>query len=121
MPSTNHRDFKRILFSVKTELEHQDKIFTGELLDISLKGALITFSDEPSIKLNEECILRIQLPSSEITLLFDSKLVHQENQHYGFQFLSEDDVTIGHLRRLLELHLGDDAEVEHELSFLLSP
>ena len=45
-----------------------------------------------------------------------AKLAHQEENHYGFVFQSEDLDTFAHLRRLLELNLGDSEIVDHELT-----
>jgi hypothetical protein len=109
------RKFHRIPFQCQSQVRCGDKTYAAELLDISMKGALMLVRDMPEWKMEHLCFLDIKLVSSDIHLQFEAKLSHQEESHYGFVFLSEEIDTFAHLRRLLELNLGDSEIIDREL------
>ncbi|MBN2707035.1 MAG: PilZ domain-containing protein [Deltaproteobacteria bacterium] len=113
-----NRNFSRIRFQAHTKIEINTHSYGGELLDISLKGALISASDRLPIKLEEDVRIRVFLPSSSIALSFNARLVHLEQNRYGFKFTGYDAESMTHLRRLLEFNLGDQDQVVRELYFL---
>ena len=112
------RIFCRVQFVADVRLTFENKVFAGELLDLSLKGALMRPTAEFPIAVGHKGELSFFLTSSETTLQFTVELVHTHEKHLGFRFLSEDIDSITHLRRLIELNVGDDAPVTHELAFL---
>ncbi|MFQ5650678.1 MAG: PilZ domain-containing protein [bacterium] len=115
------RRFSRIKFVTDVQVEYGKHTFEAELLDISLQGVLLQFK-EPApleIDLGDTCDLHLVLAPSEIRLQFSMKLVHNKTGQFGFNFLSEDIETMAHLRRLIELNLGDEGKVTRELPFLL--
>ncbi len=111
----NRRKFSRIKFVTDVQIEFNNKIFPGELLDISLNGALFCSKSHISIKEGNCCKLRFALHPSEINLVFYAELVHLHQNKLGFKFLSEDIDTMSHLRRLLELNIGDHDKITREL------
>jgi len=113
---TEKRKFCRIPFQCQTQVKSGKRTYAAELLDISMKGALVLMRDTPDWPTDHIAFLDIKLVNSDIHLQFEAKLAHREGTHYGFIFLSEDLETFTHLRRLLELNLGDAEIVEHELS-----
>ena len=110
------RKFHRIPFQCQSQVKCGDRTYAAELLDISMKGALMLVRDMPNWQMGHTCFLDIKLVNSDIHLQFEAELAHCEEQHYGFIFRSEDLDTFSHLRRLLELNLGDAEIVDHELS-----
>ncbi len=114
------RYFSRINFTAKSQIDLNDKIYSGELLDLSLRGALIKFEEQISTKMNDKCTLTIHLHSSDIRLIFDAELVHIHQKGLGFKFISEDVGTMTHLRNLLSLNVGDYDKITDELEFWLS-
>ncbi|PLX72336.1 MAG: PilZ domain-containing protein [Desulfuromonas sp.] len=118
---SKERKFQRIPFLCQSVVKCSDRNYAAELLDISMKGALLNIRDLPDGQLGHTCFIDIKLESSDIHLLFEAKLVHREGEHAGYVFQSENLETFTHLRRLLELNLGDDAIVNRELSDLLTP
>ena len=115
----DRRYFSRIKFSAQTQIECNNKVYEGKMLDISLKGALLHFKDHIPLEKSDHCVIRIYLHSSDITLVFDAELVHLCNNNLGFKFLSEDIDTITHLRKLLSLNVGDYDKITDELAFWL--
>ncbi len=113
------RNFSRINFAANAQIEFNSEIFESELLDIALKGALIRPKTQTPLERGNCCILRIFLHSSDITLTFNAELVHIQQNDLGFRFINIDIDTMTHLRRLLDLNIGDQDKITNELSFLL--
>ena len=113
------RYFSRINFAAQSQIEVNDKVYSGELLDLSLRGALLNFKENIPLNMNDSCTLTIHPNSSEIKLIFDAVLVHIHQNHLGFKFISEDVGTMTHLRNLLSLNVGDYDKITDELEFWL--
>lgn len=112
----NSRRFRRVPFAAEVSLTVGQDYWTGELLDLAMKGALVETMDPLPIPVGTECALGIALPGTAISLDFEAKLVHIEGQNYGFKFISEDLQTLTHLRKLIELNTGDVETTRSELS-----
>lgn len=113
------RYFSRINFTAQSQIEINDKVYQGELLDLSLRGALLRFKDHIPLEKCDHCTLSIHLHSSDIKLIFDAELVHIHQNNLGFKFISEDIGTMTHLRNLLSLNIGDYDKITDELEFWL--
>lgn len=113
------RYFSRINFTARTQIEFSGNVYEGELLDLSLRGALLSFKDQVPMKMNDSCTLIIYLHSSDIKLLFEAVLTHIHKNNLGFKFVSEDVGTMTHLRNLLSLNVGDYDKITDELDFWL--
>ena len=94
-------------------------ITNGELLDISLNGALIRTPKDLDLPMNTEIILEIVFPMSNLTLIFTTSLVHSSDQCLGLKFISTDQETMAHLRRFFEFNVGDEEQVNREMSMLI--
>jgi hypothetical protein len=110
------RRFRRIPFEAEVTLNIGHHVFSGELLDVAMRGAMVGTSDSLPLDLGATCTLCIALPGSPISLEFKVELVHYEEHHYGFKFISEDLDTLTHLRKLIELNTGDVETTRSELS-----
>ena len=108
------RNYRRIPFHTEAELNIADTAYKCDLVDLALQGALFKTDQELPLEIGSQCQLTIVLPSSDLTMEFGGELIHRRGQFYGFIFVSEDVVTMGHLRRLLELNFGDGEQVDQE-------
>lgn len=113
-----HRNFSRVKFTAHTKIEIEGHPYGSELIDISMKGALIKSSSALPLDLKKDALIKIFLPSSSISMNFSARLVHLEEDHYGFKFTSYDADSMTHLRRLLEFNLEDQEQIIKELFFL---
>jgi len=113
------RKFQRVPFATEAEINCKEEKFSGELLDISLQGALIHGHGTIPLEKGNICELLIHLVDSEITMQFDVDLVHREENKFGFKFIGKDTETMIHLRRLLELNIGSSEAIDKEISFWL--
>ncbi len=118
--SLNHdrRHFWRAAFHSPVHLAtHHTQTF-AQLLDISLKGALLDVGTSHKATMGEHCQLRLDLgPGTSISMF--GTVVHIDGQQVGVRSDSIDLDSITHLRRLVELNAGDPAMLEHELSMLI--
>jgi hypothetical protein len=116
--SLEHRAFWRAPFHATVQLTDATGTWEGELLDISLKGALLNMSVDWHGVLGEKCQLRLDL-GEDASILMDAVAAHLEGTKMGLRCdnLSLDSIT--HLRRLVELNSGDPKLLERELPALL--
>ncbi|MEN2397997.1 PilZ domain-containing protein [Pseudomonas halotolerans] len=119
---SERRRFVRIEFHARTELsqgEGEDKLtWPVELLDLSLKGLLIK-KPEPWLGNPEETFVADIHLSNEVEVRMEVRLTHDDHGHLGFVCEHIDLDSIAHLRRLVELNLADQAELERELAALI--
>ncbi|MFW5729380.1 MAG: PilZ domain-containing protein [Spirochaetota bacterium] len=112
------RRFKRTDFETGGTLWVKGVSMPFTLIDVSLKGALINPREPEKIATGESATIHIQLAQGDVAIRAEGTCIHREYNYLGFRFTMIDADGMAHLRRLLELNLGDAAEVDHELSFL---
>ncbi len=113
----NRRQFTRILFSITAELTIEDIDYPVSIHDISLNGALVTLTRSKQGLKGKLGTLNFLLNNqSQVTMHI--AVVHEHNDEIGLQCNAIDIDSVSHLRRLIELNLGDDAQLHKELSQL---
>ena len=114
----NRRQFTRILFSIKAEIEIEKNIYHVSIHDISLNGALITvIESEQSLK-DKQGTLHFLLSDDESEVNMNITVVHEKANETGLQCNAIDIDSVTHLRRLVELNLGNNEQLNKELSQL---
>ena len=113
------RRFHRIEFDAPCELHCQDSVWTTEVLDISLKGVLVKRPDDWTASLNDPCEVVIHLDDQMTAIVMAVELKHVEAHRLGFKCQYIDLESVTHLKRLVELNLGDQALLEREFAHLL--
>jgi len=116
---SEHRVFKRVRFVVKTDIEINGESCEATLVDISLKGALVTFPHELHPETGLPCQVTIHLDESDIRLIFSGEIVHTHENLTGIKFTLIDIDSMIHLRRLLELNTANPDQVRSELNSLI--
>ncbi len=116
----NNRHFRRVPFEAEVTLNSGPHVWSGELLDVAMKGAMVGTDSPLPLALGTEYRLSISLPGTPISLDFQAELVHHEESRYGFKFISENLETLTHLRKLIELNTGDAEATRSELSAWLN-
>ena len=114
----DRRRFKRIAFDARTELRQGEHTWPVKLIDLSLKGLLI---ERPAPWLgNPQQNFSVGIHLSDDTdIAMDVELTHEDKGQLGFVCRHLSLESIASLRRLIELNLGDDAELERELGALI--
>jgi len=121
---SERRRFSRVNFTGDCSLTEEiaGKVETSQttLVDISLTGALVhrpdTWHDEPGAMVN----LNLTLPGSAITLEINGIICHQQDNLLGIKFLTLSLDSISHLKRLIQLNLGDEDMLHREMSQLIN-
>jgi len=116
----DQRTHQRILFDTLTSIHINANNMNAELIDISLKGALVKKPSSWTAKIDDPGQLRIVLSDNISTINMDIKVAHVEDDYVGFHCEHIDIDSITHLRRLVELNLGDTELLEREFSALIA-
>ncbi len=112
------RRFHRILFDAPVRIRHGEEELITTLVDISLNGALILRPDNWSLERGDQVQLLVLLDSSEARIQMRTEVAHQGQDTIGLRCIATDMEGIGHLRRLVELNLGDEGLLERDLQAL---
>ena len=117
----DQRHFTRIPFNATTTLVNSKTGMkqTAELIDISFKGILVKKPARWQNETGAQYTVNFQLAGDEIEINLEVIAVHIEEDCIGFKTEHMDLDTATHLRRLVELNLGNEDLLERELSELI--
>lgn len=118
MPEQRH--FHRIKFDVKTEIELDGVLRETSLVDISLKGALVSLPPGNTPEMESPCRLIIHLNDPDAILSFNGKIVHINDGLAGIKITLVDIDSMIHLRRLVALNSENSEQVSSELNALFA-
>ena len=119
-PSTERRRFWRANFHTGAKLLTDEGEHSVQIEDLSLRGALVTLPEGSHVKPDERCRLQVQLAADVVIMLW-GRIAHIKDIQVGIKGESMDLDSVTHLRRLIELNVGDPVLLEEEISFLLQP
>lgn len=110
------RHFTRINFDAQVRLIGVDGSWRGQLLDISLKGALVAVPSALTAEHGDSLMLEFALDDAgENVVRMETVIAHREQSHLGLRCEHIDLNSVSHLRRLVELNLGDAGLLDREL------
>lgn len=124
MPN-ERRNFTRVLFQtsgwLSTDCDNRpvQVQVPVQVQDLSLKGALVS-AREP-FAVGTMCQLTVPLTESHYRITMSMQVAQVQQQNIGLVCCSIDLDSVTHLRRLIELQLGDPALLERDLATLCSP
>lgn len=116
---SNRRQFWRAAFHSTVQLVDAAGSVPAELVDISLKGALIKVPPQWAGQIGGSCQIKLKL-ADDAVILMHALVAHIEGRRVGLHCESIDLDSITHLRRLVELNAGDMALLDRELAALLA-
>ncbi len=117
--NSERRHFWRANFKSPVRVTtHAGQVY-AQLVDISLKGALLETGPHWTPTKNENCQLKLELAPGT-TIRMWGTVVHIDGKYIGLRSDNIDLDSITHLRRLVELNAGDPAMLEREISALIS-
>ncbi|KJS70630.1 PilZ domain-containing protein [Stutzerimonas kunmingensis] len=114
---SDRRRFQRIEFDAATELVQGGRRWPVELHDLSLKGLLVRRPEGWDADAEQPFEARVRL-ADDAEVRMEVAMTHEEGDLIGFVCQHIDLDSIAHLRRLVELNLGDEALLERELAAL---
>lgn len=109
------RRFHRVRFMAKSELNHNDIIYKGQLENLSLNGALVSFNDGIIVPQGEECTLTVCLEGELIPLRFEVEVIHSSFTMVGMKFVSSGADTKERLYKLMEKLTTEPDKLRDEL------
>jgi hypothetical protein len=113
------RHFSRITFHRPADLDVRIAQGTCEVLDVSMKGALVELPHGFPAHVGQPCTLSIRLDAGDAAIVMEGEVVHREGTQAGIRCVEIDLESISHLRRLVELNVGDEEVLHRELSALV--
>lgn len=118
---TEDRCFKRIHFDCVLKFEVGDSRLDCELVDISLRGALIHNCTGATLDVGAPCKLILTLDQSgDVQIIMNGNIAHKKNNRIGINCKHIELDSMIHLRKLVEINLADPALLERELTALCS-
>jgi hypothetical protein len=124
--TSNRRHFSRIHFNTPGRLSFGEGTFNVEVRDLSLKGALVKLPPFHALQVGQSCDLSADLGGAsdsgetvgEGIIHMVARVAHVREQEVGLRCVEIDLDSITHLRRLVELNLGDESLLHRELEYL---
>ncbi len=115
---SDRRRFQRILIDAPVNLDTGGISYATCLIDISLKGALVKAPVDWQINIGSRIDLTVALNDVDSAINMQTRVAHIEPGQVGVICDKIDMQSITHLRRLIELNLGDSALLERDLQAL---
>ncbi len=119
---TESRHFSRIPFQAEVQLQIHliDEVQNANLLDLSLKGALVQTKSIIDIALNtRSCTMVLTLGRDGEQITMNGKIVHQAGTLIGIECQHIDLDSITNLRRVMALNTGSESLLKRELSEMI--
>lgn len=112
------RRYSRVPFDNDVTLIDSSTQWQGKLIDISIKGVLVECPPGWEGEIGDQYTLELPLGNNEIVIRMKVIVARVDHDHIGFYCKNIDFDSIVHLKRLMELNLGDAELVNRELSAL---
>ena len=115
---TERRRFSRIIYRAPALVTHKGQVLATTVQDLSLHGVLLSLIEENHFHCGDEIDVEIPLPESDIKINLTANVVDSNASSIRVRIVHIDIESIGYLRRLVELNVGDDALLHRELEHL---
>ncbi|SJN53826.1 PilZ domain-containing protein [Vibrio ruber] len=112
------RRFSRIIYRAPALLTQGSVHIATTVQDLSLHGILLSVIGEPRLDPHQPVYIEFPLPESDISIQMTANIVSLENSILHASIAYIDVESISHLKRLIELNVGDDALLHRELEHL---
>ena len=113
------RHFTRIFYLTAAKLTQGANQWHTQLVDVSLQGALLLRPEEWSPGDDKEYEISFMLEGSDIEIRMQVELTHVASKKLGFYCHHIDIDSATHLKRMIELNIGEEQLLYRELEQLL--
>lgn len=113
------RRFARVLFSTEAFLVQAEARLACEVIDLSLRGALVRCPPAP-LRDDEPVALELRLGGDAAKIAMHGSIAHRDGDRLGIRCDDIDLDSITHLRRVVELNSGDARLLDRELATLIA-
>lgn len=114
------RQFNRVEFNSPAIFHVNDTQIDCQIIDLSLNGTFIKLPNPVSVEIGETYLLTVSLGDIKDAISITLKLMHHQQNKLGLMCSYIDLDSITHLRRLVELNLGDSSLLERDFHALVS-
>ena len=118
---THERRYSRLEFPTTSTITTaaaagaQPTAVETHLIDISLKGALVERPAGLTAPVGTGLTLSVRIADSPVEIVMETQVAHLTHDRMGLHCTSIDVESMTHLRRLMELNLGDAGLLDREL------
>jgi hypothetical protein len=113
------RRFFRVIFSTPAQLCQGERCWDVKLLDLSLQGALVEQPEAWPDSVSGRFELSFTLTGSDIKIRMEVEPSHVGRDRLGLYCHHIDIDSVSHLKRLIELNVGNADMLQRELAHLL--
>lgn len=117
--SPDKRLFTRVPFVASVVLDLSEDQHACNLVDISLKGALVEQDHAWDAVMGTPCSLTVELAEDGTSIRMTGVVAHSEQGRLGIRCTDIDLESMTNLRRLVELNLGDEATLNREIQSIV--
>ncbi|WP_139683883.1 PilZ domain-containing protein [Vibrio tasmaniensis] len=111
------RQFSRVVYQTPTDISQGNVNVSGSVQDLSLHGLLIQCDKCQQLRTDIPVQISFKLENSDINIQLEATIVSTINTSMRLRIEHLDIDSISHLKRLVELNVGDDVllyrEIEH--------
>lgn len=118
--NTERRHFARVGFDAPAQLATAHERYDVKIIDLSFKGALVQVPARAVFAPGTLCGLNVALAEADASITMSAEVAHVEPGRLGLLCRGIDIDSMTHLRRLIELQLGDPALLDRELKALVA-
>jgi len=97
------RAFPRFRFEARCVLKHDNRSYDGQMVNISLDGAMISFNESTMVPQDEKCSLVIFMDSVDIPEQIEVVAVYSSLSFIGVKFIGFDEITYPQLYGQIEI------------------
>lgn len=112
------RRFSRIIYQTQATLTQNSSQVTALVCDLSLHGLLLTSEQSSSLDTDKQVEVAFSLAESDVTIQLVGNIVGLNNNVIRVSIDHIDIESIGHLKRLVELNVGDDELLHRDIEHL---
>jgi len=116
---TERRRFSRVIYQAPAEIKQGNLTLSADLRDLSLHGLLLS-SPAGSEKLDQQQPMDVHftLPGSDVVISLEAEIVELTSAFIRTSIQHIDIDSISHLKRLVELNVGDETLLHREIEQL---
>jgi hypothetical protein len=114
------RHFNRVVFNTTATFYVDKKKVQCQIIDVSIQGVLLKLLEDNEVEVGAEYQLDIPLGDRKEIISLELELMHQNERTLGLMCTHIDLESITHLRRLVELNLGDSELLERNFGALIN-
>lgn len=112
------RKFSRVVYRTPAIIQQGELSWQSQVLDLSLKGALLAVPLNWDVGNQDDYDISFMLHDSDIELRMELKLISEDDEYLRFQIDHIDIDSASHLKRLVELNVGNDDLLHREIAQL---